>query len=196
MRNSCSDSASSKFSSATRRRLTANGTLLMTYLNGTLLMTYLNGTLLMTYLIGRERFSVVDAFSEVAGPDHWLWSRFSIDVGVLAEYVGLYVEFLRLPDAWVWFHTETEAYLINEDHAEERPIDFGLQMDSRRQDQRGVPAVRNLVGLPGFEPGTSCTPSKRASQAAPQPETPSVAHALILARSSTLISCACDPLRW
>jgi hypothetical protein len=27
-----------------------------------------------------------------------------------------------------------------------------------------------LVGLPGFEPGTSCTPSKRASQAAPQPE--------------------------
>ena len=28
----------------------------------------------------------------------------------------------------------------------------------------------NLVGLPGFEPGTSCTPSKRASQAAPQPE--------------------------
>ena len=27
-----------------------------------------------------------------------------------------------------------------------------------------------MVGLPGFEPGTSCTPSKRASQAAPQPE--------------------------
>ncbi len=27
-----------------------------------------------------------------------------------------------------------------------------------------------LVGLPGFEPGTSCTPSKRASQAAPQPD--------------------------
>ena len=35
-------------------------------------------------------------------------------------------------------------------------------------------AVRNslsyLVGPPGFEPGTSCTPSKRASQAAPRPE--------------------------
>ena len=31
-------------------------------------------------------------------------------------------------------------------------------------------SLRNLVGLPGFEPGTSCTPSKRASQAAPQPE--------------------------
>ena len=30
--------------------------------------------------------------------------------------------------------------------------------------------LRGLVGLPGFEPGTSCTPSKRASQAAPQPE--------------------------
>jgi hypothetical protein len=27
-----------------------------------------------------------------------------------------------------------------------------------------------LVGPPGFEPGTSCTPSKRASQAAPRPE--------------------------
>src|SRR5262249_35594125 len=31
-------------------------------------------------------------------------------------------------------------------------------------------SLRGLVGLPGFEPGTSCTPSKRASQAAPQPE--------------------------
>jgi hypothetical protein len=30
--------------------------------------------------------------------------------------------------------------------------------------------MKGLVGLPGFEPGTSCTPSKRASQAAPQPE--------------------------
>jgi integrase len=29
-----------------------------------------------------------------------------------------------------------------------------------------------LVGPPGFEPGTSCTPSKRASQAAPRPEFP------------------------
>ena len=34
--------------------------------------------------------------------------------------------------------------------------------------------LRNLVGLPGFEPGTSCTPSKRASQAAPQPESPKI----------------------
>ena len=34
-----------------------------------------------------------------------------------------------------------------------------------------------LVGLPGFEPGTSCTPSKRASQAAPQPEGSSLAGA-------------------
>ena len=32
-----------------------------------------------------------------------------------------------------------------------------------------------MVGLPGFEPGTSCTPSKRASQAAPQPECNSLA---------------------
>ena len=30
--------------------------------------------------------------------------------------------------------------------------------------------LRRLVGLPRFELGTSCTPSKRASQAAPQPE--------------------------
>ena len=28
----------------------------------------------------------------------------------------------------------------------------------------------SLVGPPGFEPGTSCTPSKRASQAAPRPD--------------------------
>jgi hypothetical protein len=27
-----------------------------------------------------------------------------------------------------------------------------------------------MVGPPGFEPGTSCTPSKRASQAAPRPD--------------------------
>ena len=36
-------------------------------------------------------------------------------------------------------------------------------------------SLRYLVGLPGFEPGTSCTPSKRASQAAPQPECISLA---------------------
>jgi hypothetical protein len=31
-------------------------------------------------------------------------------------------------------------------------------------------SLRYLVGPPGFEPGTSCTPSKRASQAAPRPD--------------------------
>ena len=31
-------------------------------------------------------------------------------------------------------------------------------------------SLRNLVGPRGFEPRTSCTPSKRASQAAPRPE--------------------------
>ena len=31
-----------------------------------------------------------------------------------------------------------------------------------------------MVGLPGFEPGTSCTPSKRASQAALQPDSSSL----------------------
>ena len=31
-------------------------------------------------------------------------------------------------------------------------------------------SLKALVGPPGFEPGTSCTPSKRASQAAPRPE--------------------------
>ena len=35
-------------------------------------------------------------------------------------------------------------------------------------------SLRNLVGLAGFEPTTSCTPSKRASQAAPQPESTSL----------------------
>jgi hypothetical protein len=31
-------------------------------------------------------------------------------------------------------------------------------------------SLKALVGPPGFEPGTSCTPSKRASQAAPRPD--------------------------
>src|SRR5262245_35477188 len=33
-------------------------------------------------------------------------------------------------------------------------------------------SLTSLVGPPRFELGTSCTPSKRASQAAPRPETP------------------------
>ena len=37
-------------------------------------------------------------------------------------------------------------------------------------------SMKGLVGLPGFEPGTSCTPSKRASQAAPQPDRKSFYH--------------------
>src|ERR1700681_2561268 len=37
-------------------------------------------------------------------------------------------------------------------------------------------SLRYLVGPPGFEPGTSCTPSKRASQAAPRPEVYSLAQ--------------------
>ncbi len=50
---------------------------------------------------------------------------------------------------------------------------FGLQLDSRRSNPMCpliCNSLRNLVGPPGFEPGTSCTPSKRASQAAPRPE--------------------------
>ena len=42
-----------------------------------------------------------------------------------------------------------------------------------QEDLRDVPGckcLKGLVGLAGFEPTTSCTPSKRASQAAPQPE--------------------------
>jgi hypothetical protein len=37
---------------------------------------------------------------------------------------------------------------------------------------KGVKPFKDLVlvGPPGFEPGTSCTPSKRASQAAPRPD--------------------------
>jgi hypothetical protein len=42
----------------------------------------------------------------------------------------------------------------------------------RRGGRRLVLQLKELlVGPPGFEPGTSCTPSKRASQAAPRPET-------------------------
>ena len=52
-------------------------------------------------------------------------------------------------------------------------VHFGLQLDRRERLFRTSgfrKALRVLVGLPGFEPGTSCTPSKRASQAAPQPD--------------------------
>jgi hypothetical protein len=56
------------------------------------------------------------------------------------------------------------------------------QLDSKREALMGSgsKSLKNLVGLPGFEPGTSCTPSKRASQAALQPESPSLhpSHAL------------------
>src|SRR5262252_10212497 len=48
-------------------------------------------------------------------------------------------------------------------------VHFGLQNVSEKRDHV-CKSLRGLVGLPGFEPGTSCTPSKRASQAAPQPE--------------------------
>src|SRR5579863_425567 len=47
------------------------------------------------------------------------------------------------------------------------------EMDSRGEFFDGLPgcnSLKTLVGPPGFEPGTSCTPSKRASQAAPRPE--------------------------
>jgi hypothetical protein len=37
--------------------------------------------------------------------------------------------------------------------------------------------LKRLVGPPRFELGTSCTPSKRASQAAPRPET-SIVHVI------------------
>jgi integrase/recombinase XerD len=59
-------------------------------------------------------------------------------------------------------------------------VDAGTWCDGRRCSVGGtVPCVpprghpkllRNLVGPPRFELGTSCTPSKRASQAAPRPE--------------------------
>src|SRR5580704_6801401 len=49
--------------------------------------------------------------------------------------------------------------------------------------QNGMPrrscvckSLRNLVGPPRFELGTSCTPSKRASQAAPRPEVSILRH--------------------
>jgi hypothetical protein len=38
------------------------------------------------------------------------------------------------------------------------------------EDIPGCNCLRNLVGLPGFEPGTSCTPSKRASAGCPTAE--------------------------
>src|ERR1022692_4018525 len=58
-------------------------------------------------------------------------------------------------------------------HGRGRPAStFGLQLDSKPRVRRvGVcKSLRDLVGPPRFELGTSCTPSKRASQAAPRPE--------------------------
>jgi hypothetical protein len=34
----------------------------------------------------------------------------------------------------------------------------------------------DLVGMPGFEPGASCSQSRRANQAAPHPVKPTVAY--------------------
>jgi hypothetical protein len=45
-----------------------------------------------------------------------------------------------------------------------------------------------LVGPPGFEPGTSCTPSKRASQAAPRPEVFSLTQAEDLTRDRLVLT--------
>ena len=42
-----------------------------------------------------------------------------------------------------------------------------------------------LVGPPGFEPGTSCTPSKRASQAAPRPD---VVETFLFYRSEVILA--------
>ena len=41
--------------------------------------------------------------------------------------------------------------------------------------------AKPLVGPPGFEPGTSCTPSRRASQAAPRPERFILPHSTFVA---------------
>ena len=49
------------------------------------------------------------------------------------------------------------------------------------EDFRGCKSLQTLVGPPGFEPGTSCTPSKRASQAAPRPEAYSLTHVQLAA---------------
>src|ERR1700683_913782 len=45
----------------------------------------------------------------------------------------------------------------------------GLQTRNSKNVQ-GCKPLKRLVGPPRFELGTSCTPSKRASQAAPRPE--------------------------
>jgi hypothetical protein len=52
-----------------------------------------------------------------------------------------------------------------------------LAIREPRTIENGFPI--RLVGPPGFEPGTSCTPSRRASQAAPRPE------CLILAQTAS-----------
>ena len=48
-------------------------------------------------------------------------------------------------------------------------VHFGCSWTPNMQ-QEDVEGFKRLVGPPGFEPGTSCTPSRRASQAAPRPE--------------------------
>ena len=49
--------------------------------------------------------------------------------------------------------------------------------------------LKRLVGPPGFEPGTSCTPSKRASQAAPRPEQRSASRLRPNTSARTMIRC-------
>jgi hypothetical protein len=75
---------------------------------------------------------------------------------------------------------------------------FGLHGGSLDR-SAGYKSLRYLVGLPGFEPGTSCTPSKRASQAAPQPECISLApHRKFTRRAGKIGSALPSPYgaRW
>ncbi len=61
-----------------------------------------------------------------------------------------------------------------------RPHGSGKSKKARCCFQRRARKASKIVGLAGFEPTTSCTPSKRASQAALQPDVFSKAHLNII----------------
>ena len=130
--------------------------------------------------------------------------------GFLGQFVGFVVGFLGLPDTHlicVINELEANCRVCRVFLGVESSGEFGERKNGghRRRANMTAPAsvldstwtplglqkpewrrttvrmsLRNLVGLPRFELGTSCTPSKRASQAAPQPDPMKTSTQLIL----------------
>jgi hypothetical protein len=72
-----------------------------------------------------------------------------------------------------WLHPDTTTSAGGSRRQKKTPLRSGsnhlMQRGYSFGDPKKVQKAQNKVGAPGFEPGASCTPCKRASQAAPRP---------------------------